>query len=196
VTALTISGKLRTAPADKELLAVPVSKLADEHPLTKAGLRCVYVVEKAELGLRPGDIVFEFPSGRIVDTSMACRCDGIIPPEIDIMAIHKEANATRAALPRRSQLIGSTLAAARGERFTIAKTGEGAILGPTTTPKPRNVGYTPSLLDAGSCPDDCSGSSNAGRRHTLPDGLEDRNAFGLPDGLGPPDEPTNRAMPR
>jgi hypothetical protein len=31
------------------------------------------------------------------------------------MAIHKEANATRAALPRRSQLIGLTLAAARGE---------------------------------------------------------------------------------
>jgi hypothetical protein len=49
VTALTISGKLRTAPADKELLAVPVFKLADEHPMTKAGLRCVYVVEKAEL---------------------------------------------------------------------------------------------------------------------------------------------------
>jgi hypothetical protein len=48
-------------------------------------------VEKAELGLRPGDIVFEFPSGRIVDTSMECRRDGIIPPEIDIMAIHKEA---------------------------------------------------------------------------------------------------------
>jgi hypothetical protein len=52
---------------------VPVFKLADEHPLTKAGLRCVYVVEKAELGLRPGDIVFEFPFGRIVDTGMACR---------------------------------------------------------------------------------------------------------------------------
>ena len=102
---------------------MPVSKLADEHPLTKAGLRCVYVVEKAELGLRPGDIVFEFPFGRIVDTSMACRRDGIIPPEIDIMAIHKEANATRAALPRHSQLIGSTLAAARGARFTIAQDG-------------------------------------------------------------------------
>jgi hypothetical protein len=34
---------------------VPVFKLADEHPLTKAGLRCVHVVEKAELDLRPGD---------------------------------------------------------------------------------------------------------------------------------------------
>src|SRR5271166_1803635 len=32
-----------------------------------------------------------------VDTGMACRRDGIIPPEIEIMTIHKEANATRAA---------------------------------------------------------------------------------------------------
>src|SRR3984893_18433279 len=42
--------------ADKELLALPVFKLADEHPLTKAGLRCLHVLEKAELGLRPGVI--------------------------------------------------------------------------------------------------------------------------------------------
>ena len=76
---------------------MPVFKFVDEHPLTKAGLRCVHVVEKAEPGLRPGDIVFEFPFGRIVDTGMACRRDGIIPHEIDIMTIHKEANATRAA---------------------------------------------------------------------------------------------------
>jgi hypothetical protein len=85
------------------LLAVPVFKLVGEHPLTKAGLRCVHVVEKAEPGLRPGDIVFEFPFGRIVDTGMACRRDGIIPPEIDIMTIHKEANATRAACNQQAQ---------------------------------------------------------------------------------------------
>jgi len=48
-------------------------KLAQEHPLTKAGLLCVHIVETAELGLRLGDIVFEFPFGRIVDTGMACR---------------------------------------------------------------------------------------------------------------------------
>ena len=50
-----------------------VFKLPDEHPLTKAGLRCVHIVEEAELGLRSGDVVFEFPFGRIVDTGMACR---------------------------------------------------------------------------------------------------------------------------
>src|SRR5271166_7068215 len=57
-------------------------KLAKEHPLTTAGLRCVHIVETAELGLRPGDIVFEFPFGRIVDTGMACRRYGIIPPDV------------------------------------------------------------------------------------------------------------------
>ena len=70
--------------------------LAKEHSLTKAGLRRVHIVETAELGLRPGDIVFEFPFGRIVDTGMACRRDGIIPPDVDIMTIHKEAAAIRA----------------------------------------------------------------------------------------------------
>ena len=78
-------------------------RLAKEHPLTKAGLRCVHIVETAELGLRPGDIVFEFPLGHIVDTGMACRRDGIIPPEIEIMTIHKEANTTRAACNRQAQ---------------------------------------------------------------------------------------------
>jgi hypothetical protein len=74
-----------------------VSKLANDHPLTKAGLRCVVTVEEARPGLRPGDIVFEFPFGRIVDTRMACKRDGIIPPGVDIMDVHKEAAAIRAA---------------------------------------------------------------------------------------------------
>ena len=82
---------------------MPVFKLADEHPLTKAGLRCIRVVEKAELGLRPGDIVFEFSFGRIVNTGMACRRYGIIPPDVDIMTIHKEATAARAACNRKAQ---------------------------------------------------------------------------------------------
>ena len=74
-----------------------VFKVANEHPLTKAGLRYVHIVEKAEPGLRPGDIVFEFPFGRIVDTGMACRRHGIIPPGVDIETIHKEATAARSA---------------------------------------------------------------------------------------------------
>jgi hypothetical protein len=80
-----------------------VFKLADEHPLTKAGLRCVYIVEEAGPGLRPGDIVFEFPFGRIIDTGMACKRDGIIPPGVDLMDVHKEATAARTAYTNRGQ---------------------------------------------------------------------------------------------
>jgi hypothetical protein len=73
-----------------------VLKLANDHPLTTAGLRCVITVEEAGPSLRPGDIVFEFPFGRIVDTGMACKRDGIIPPGVDIMDVHKEAAVIRA----------------------------------------------------------------------------------------------------
>ena len=74
-----------------------VFKLADDHPLTKAGLGYVHLVETAKPGLRVGDLVFEFPFGRIVDTGMACRRDGIVPPGLDLMTIHEEAAAVRAA---------------------------------------------------------------------------------------------------
>jgi hypothetical protein len=53
------------------------------------------VVEKVELGLKPGDVVFEFPYGRIVDNGMACRQEQIIPPDVEITTIHKEAIAAR-----------------------------------------------------------------------------------------------------
>jgi hypothetical protein len=85
-----------------------VLKLASEHPLTKAGLCCVHIVEKAQLGLRPGDIVFEFPLGRIVDTGMACRRHGIIPPGVDIQTIHKEATAAREACNAQGQEVKRT----------------------------------------------------------------------------------------
>ena len=74
-----------------------VFKLADDHPLTKAGLGCVHLVETAERGLRVGDLVFEFPFGRVIDTGMACRRDGIVPPGLDLMTVQKEATAVRAA---------------------------------------------------------------------------------------------------
>jgi hypothetical protein len=74
-----------------------VFTLDKDHPLTKAGLRFVHVVQKVEFGLQPGDVVFEFPYGRIVDTGMACRRERIIPPGVDTMTIHKEAIAARAS---------------------------------------------------------------------------------------------------
>jgi hypothetical protein len=80
-----------------------VFKLADDHPLTKAGLRCVHLVETAERGLRLGDVVFEFPFGHIVDTGMACRREGIISPGVDLMIVHKEATAVRTACNEQRQ---------------------------------------------------------------------------------------------
>jgi hypothetical protein len=108
MTALTFSGILPSAPAAKELPLMSVFKLASEHPLTKAGLRCVHIVETAESGLTPGDIVFEFPFGRIVDTGMACRRHGIIPPGVDIETVHKEATAARAACTEQSRDVKRT----------------------------------------------------------------------------------------
>ena len=74
-----------------------VFKLADDHQLTTAGLRCVHLVETAERGLRVGDVVFEFPFGHLLDTGMACKREGIIPPGVDLMIVHKEATAARTA---------------------------------------------------------------------------------------------------
>ena len=80
-----------------------VFTLDKEHPLTKAGLRFLHVVEQVEAGLKPGDVVFEFPYGRIVDTGMACRRERIIPPAVEIMTIHKEAIAARASCNKQRQ---------------------------------------------------------------------------------------------
>ena len=80
-----------------------VFTLDKEHPLAKAGVRFVHVVEEVELGLKPGDVVFEFPYGRIVDTGMACRRDRIIPPGVEIMTVHKEAIAARASRDKQGQ---------------------------------------------------------------------------------------------
>jgi hypothetical protein len=103
VTALTFSSKLASVPRDKSCSLMSVFKLANDHPLTKAGLRCVHAVEEAGRGLRPGDIVFEFPFGHIVDTGMACRRYGIIPSGIDILGVQKEATAARAARNEQDQ---------------------------------------------------------------------------------------------
>jgi hypothetical protein len=87
----------------KSCSLMAVFKSADEHLLTKAGLRRLYLVETAERGLRLGDVVFEFPFGRVIDTGMACRREGIIPPAVDLMSVHKEATAVRSAYAERGQ---------------------------------------------------------------------------------------------
>jgi len=85
-----------------------VFKLADDHPLTQACLRCLYLVEAAESGLIIGDVVFEFPFGRIIDTGMACRRYGILPLGVDLMDVHKEARAARAGSEKRGAEVKRT----------------------------------------------------------------------------------------
>ena len=80
------------------------TRLADDHALTKAGLRCVHLVETAEQGLRMGDVRSSSPFGRIVDTGMACRRDGIIPPGVDLMNVHKEVILLPLGQPSRSKV--------------------------------------------------------------------------------------------
>jgi hypothetical protein len=80
-----------------------VFTLDKEHPLTKARLRFVHVLEEVELDLKPGDVVFEFPYGRIVDNGMACRRERIIPLGVEIMTVHKEAISARASCNKQGQ---------------------------------------------------------------------------------------------
>jgi hypothetical protein len=87
---------------------MPVFQLADDHPLTKAGLLYFHLVEAAERGVSVGDVVFEFAFGRIVDTGRACRRDGIIPPDVDLVTVHKEAVAARAAPGEQGQEVKQT----------------------------------------------------------------------------------------
>src|SRR5271168_4516764 len=94
-----------------------VFTLDKEHPLTKAGLRFVHVVEKVEFGLKPGDVVFEFPYGRIVDNGMACRREGIIPPGVEIMTIHKEAIALGRPAIIKGKRRNTGTSCSLGERF-------------------------------------------------------------------------------
>ena len=62
------------SPRPKQLLSMSVLTLDKKYPLTKAGLRFVRVVERAELCFRLGDVVFEFPY--VVLLTMVWRADG------------------------------------------------------------------------------------------------------------------------
>ena len=55
---------------------------------------------------KASDLVMSFsssPFGHIVDTGMACRRYGIIPPDVDVLTIQKEATAARAACNEQGQ---------------------------------------------------------------------------------------------
>jgi hypothetical protein len=70
---------------------VPVFKLADTNK-GRSALR----IRRGKGWARPQTWISCSSSPPVaLSTSMACRRDGIIPPEIDIMAIHMEATPLR-----------------------------------------------------------------------------------------------------
>ena len=85
----------------------PCDWLAKPLPASRDG-RWELATRHRALGLLSlSGVVFEFPFGRIVDTGMACRRYGIIPPGVDILTIAKEAAAVRAAFNQPGQEVKS-----------------------------------------------------------------------------------------
>jgi hypothetical protein len=74
-----------------------ITKLHPDHPLTKQGLDHISVVRQLDVGLKPGDIVFHFPHGKMIVTKddngmlrMPVR-DGIIPAGVNNGLVFQEA---------------------------------------------------------------------------------------------------------
>ena len=74
-----------------------ITKLHADHPLTKAGLEHVRVVRRLEVGAKPGDVVFQFPHGRMVVEATAGgqpkmpRRENAIPAGVNNALVWQEA---------------------------------------------------------------------------------------------------------
>ncbi len=74
-----------------------ITKLHPGHSLTKAGLVHRRTVRQLEVGAEPGDVVFQFPRGRVVHTSHENKhagygmfVDGVVPKDVNRLQMHKE----------------------------------------------------------------------------------------------------------
>lgn len=76
-----------------------LSHLHKDHPLTKFGLQHVRIVRMPEVGARPGDVIFQFPHGKMVvwsdDNGMLRmpRREHIIPEGVNNAVVWQEAKA-------------------------------------------------------------------------------------------------------
>jgi hypothetical protein len=76
-----------------------ITKLHPDHPLTKAGLSHISVVRQLDVGLKPGDIVFHFPHGKMIvgkdgnGVLTMPRRENIIPPGVNNALVWQEAKA-------------------------------------------------------------------------------------------------------
>ncbi len=73
-----------------------ITKLHPDHPLTKAGLVHRRIVRQLEVGAEAGDVIFQFPHGRIIHTSHENKKTGYgifnegTVPQINRLQVHKE----------------------------------------------------------------------------------------------------------
>lgn len=99
--AITIASMcLAGAPALAQHQGCSIMSIHHLHPthlLTKQGLSHISVVRQLDVGLKPGDIVFHFPHGKMIvwkDENGMLRMpmrDGIIPPGVNNGLVFQEA---------------------------------------------------------------------------------------------------------
>jgi hypothetical protein len=74
-----------------------ITKLHPDHPLSKAGLSHISVVRQLDVGLKPGDVVFHFPHGKMIVTRdgngvlTMPRRENIIPLGVNNALVWQEA---------------------------------------------------------------------------------------------------------
>jgi hypothetical protein len=74
-----------------------ITKLHPDHPLSKAGLQHISVVRQLDVGLKPGDVVFHFPHGKMIVTKdengmlKMPRRENIIPEGVNNGLVFQEA---------------------------------------------------------------------------------------------------------
>jgi hypothetical protein len=97
VASMCLAGAPALAQQHQGCSVMSITKLHPDHPLSKQGLSHISVVRQLDVGLRPGDVVFHFPHGKMVVTRdsngmlrMPMR-DGIIPEGVNNGLVFQEA---------------------------------------------------------------------------------------------------------
>jgi hypothetical protein len=82
---------------EKGCSVMSIHKLHPDHPLSKAGLDHISVVRRLDVGLKPGDVVFHFPHGKMVVSRdengrlTMPRRENIIPHGVNNALVRQEA---------------------------------------------------------------------------------------------------------
>jgi hypothetical protein len=97
IAAMCLAGAPAIAQQHQGCSIMSITKLHPTHDLTKQGLSHISVVRQLDVGLKPGDIVFHFPHGKMIVTRdengmlKMPRRENIIPPGVNNGLVFKEA---------------------------------------------------------------------------------------------------------